>query len=155
METKVTVREATNADHEFIFELSPALAQVAKLSWHSDEDVQTMQDNYIAEMLKSTDQPTITLLAEYEGKSLGFVHARTHKDGISGEIAGTVPLLAVSNEAQGFGIGKLLMLEAEQWAKSMGCRLLHLEVFANNDNAKGFYHNLGFQPEMLHMIKTI
>lgn len=155
MQTTVTIRAANCGDHDFIFALSPSLAEVAKLPWHNEEDMQSMQDSYITEMLKPSKQPTTTLLAEFKGKRLGFVHARTHKDGISGEIAGTVPLLAVCAEAQGHGVGKLLMAEAELWAKSIGCRLLHLEVFANNDNAKGFYHKLGFQPEMLHMIKPI
>ena len=53
------------------------------------------------------------------------------------------------------GVGKLLIEYAEKWAKDLGCRLLHLEVFANNKKAKGFYLNNGFKPETVHMIKPI
>jgi ribosomal protein S18 acetylase RimI-like enzyme len=47
------------------------------------------------------------------------------------------------------------MQAAEQWTKQQGYRLLHLEVFANNDNAQGFYNNLGFKPEMITMVKAL
>jgi GNAT superfamily N-acetyltransferase len=83
------------------------------------------------------------------------MHVRTRKDDISGETCGTIPLLAVLPESQGLGAGKVLIEYAEMWAKDLGCRLLHLEVFANNKNEKGFYKNLGFQPETVHMIKPV
>ena len=95
------------------------------------------------------------LIAEKNQQPLGFIHACAHQDSISGEDCGTVPLLAVSPAAQGMGVGKLLMKAAEDWAKQQGYRLLHLEVFANNDKAQGFYQNLGFKAELVHMIKAL
>ena len=60
MENQVHIREAKGSDHPFIFSLSPRLAEVAELKWHSDEVIQTMQDDYIAHMLTQTDLPQIT-----------------------------------------------------------------------------------------------
>jgi GNAT superfamily N-acetyltransferase len=155
MANKVVIRKANKSDYPFIFELSPDLAEVAKLEWHPDDIIQKMQDEYISEMLAETSQPNATFIAETNNFPLGFVHVRTHKDGISGETCGTIPLLAVSPKSQGLGVGKLLIEYAEKWAKDLGCRLLHLEVFANNKKAKGFYLNNGFKPETVHMIKPI
>ncbi|MCP4989248.1 MAG: GNAT family N-acetyltransferase [Colwellia sp.] len=155
METQVVIREADEKDHPFIFELSPYLSEVAQLTWHTDDVMQKMQDHYISEMLAKTSQPTATFIAQINKTSLGFVHVRTHKDSISGETCGTIPLLAVSPESQSLGVGKLLVESAEQWAKNLGCRLLHLEVFANNKKASAFYQNIGFKPETVHMIKPI
>lgn len=155
MENLVVIREVQESDHPFIFELSPNLAEVAQLEWHSDDAIQKMQYGYIAEMLAETLHPNATFIAEANNVSLGFIHVRTHKDGISGETCGTVPLLAVSPKSQGLGMGKLLVNHAEKWAKHLGCRLLHLEVFANNKKADSFYKNLGFKPETVHMIKPI
>jgi len=155
MENLVVIRESQKSDHPFIFELSPNLAEVAQLEWHSDDAIQKMQYGYIAEMLAETSHPNATFIAETNNVSLGFIHVRTHIDGISGETCGTVPLLAVSPKSQGLGIGKLLINHAEKWAKNLGCRLLHLEVFANNKKADSFYQNLGFKPETVHMIKPI
>ena len=155
MENLIVVREAQESDHPFIFEFSPKLAEVAQLEWHTDDVIRKMQDDYISEMLAKTSQPNITFIAKSNNVQLGFIHVRTHKDDISGETCGTIPLLAVSPKSQGVGVGKILIEYAESWAKDLGCRLLHIEVFANNKNAKGFYQNLGFLPETIHMIKPI
>ncbi|WP_157964782.1 GNAT family N-acetyltransferase [Algibacillus agarilyticus] len=155
MKDLMLVREADERDRQFIFELSPNLAEVAKLEWHADDVVQKMQDDYISEMLAVTLTPNATFIAERNNVRLGFIHVRTQKDDISGETCGTIPLLAVTPKSQGLGVGKILIGYAENWAKDLGCRLLHLEVFSNNKNAKGFYQNLGFQPEILHMIKQL
>ncbi|BBN83525.1 hypothetical protein PA25_35100 [Pseudoalteromonas sp. A25] len=155
MTQKVIIREASEHDHAFIFSLSSYLAEVAQLGWHSDDAVQKMQDEYISQMLAHTSTANKTLIAEVADQPMGFVHVRKHQDGITGESCGTVPLLAVLPEAQGLGVGKMLMAAAQQWAKDRGYRLLHLEVFANNAKANSFYQNLGFKPEMLHMIKVL
>lgn len=155
MTKPISVRKALKTDHDFILSLSPDLANVAKLPWHSDNTVLQMQDKYTLKMLNSAPEPNITLIAEQDGTSLGFIHASSHKDDISEEMCGTVNLLAVSPSAQKMGVGQLLMNSAEAWAKNQGYRLLHLEVFANNSTAQRFYHNLGFEAEMLHMIKAL
>jgi len=155
MQNLIVVREAQESDHPFIFDLSPNLAEVAQLEWHTDDVIQKMQDDYISEMLAETSQPNTTFIAESNNVQLGFIHVRTHKDDISGETCGTIPLLAVLPESQGLGVGSILIEYAEKWAKDLGCRLLHLEVFANNKKAKGFYKNIGFKPETVHMIKPI
>ncbi len=155
MENNIVIRSAIENDHAFIFQLSPRLAEVAELKWHSDQVIRKMQDDYIAQMLAPTTLPQITLIAESNNKSLGFIHARSHRDSISDEACGTIPLLAVTKEAQGLGVGKRLIESAEIWAKELGYRLLHLEVFSNNQNAMGFYKNQGFEAETTHMIKTL
>jgi ribosomal protein S18 acetylase RimI-like enzyme len=155
MKNLIVVREAEQSDHTFIFELSPNLAEVAQLEWHTDDVVRKMQDDYIAEMLAETSQANATFIAEINNVQLGFIHVRTNKDEISGETRGTIPLLVISPKSQGLGLGKALIEYAENWVKELGCRLLHLEVFANNKSAKGFYENSGFKSETIHMIKPI
>lgn len=155
MNNEISIRNALATDREFIFALSPRLAEVADLPWHTDKTVQKMQDDYIAEMLVQTSVTRTTLIAVQHDIPLGFIHIREHQDGISGEACGTVPLLAVSPSAQGLGVGQLLIKAAEEWAKEQAYRLLHLEVFANNNKALGFYQKQGFEPETLHMIKPL
>jgi GNAT superfamily N-acetyltransferase len=155
MNNGVTIRVAAEKDRDFILGLSPRLAEVAGVKWHTEHVVQKMQDDYIREVLDRKTLDHVTLIAEKNGCSLGFIHVCAHEDSISGEACGTIPLLAVSPETQGMGVGQILMKAAEVWAKDQGYRLLHLEVFANNSKARGFYQNLGFESETLHMIKTL
>lgn len=154
-ESLIAVRQATAQDRPFISELSPRLAEVAKLCWHTAASVQEFQDAYIAEMLDRDCSSQITLIAEEDGLAVGFVHARESRDSISQEVCGTVPLLAVTPTSQGRGVGRLLMEAAEEWSREKDYRLLHLEVFANNVKAKDFYEDLGFKPETLAMIKPL
>ncbi|MFT5296759.1 MAG: GNAT superfamily N-acetyltransferase [Colwellia sp.] len=155
MTNNIIIRAAVESDRSFIFQLSPRLAEVAELKWHSDEKIQKMQDDYISEMLIQTPVPHTTLIAEKDSVPLGFIHARSHIDSISGQTCGTVPLLAVFPEKQGLGIGKTLVDSVEVWAKGLGYRLLHLEVFAQNKGAYNFYQKQGFEAETLHMIKQL
>ena len=155
MTSGIKIRNALRSDHDFIFALSPRLAEVAKLAWHSDDVIQTMQNDYIGAMLADTSVPFTLLIAEDNETSLGFIHVKAHKDEISEEMCAMVTLLAISPTGQGKGIGKLLMQAAEHWTKQQGYRLLHLEVFANNSKAQGFYNNLGFKPEMMTMVKQL
>jgi len=151
----ITIRIARDTDLPFIYSLSPVLAAGAKLDWHDRGAVQDFQDSYIAEMMAETSLRNITLIAEKEGLVTGFIHARESTDDISGEECGTVPLLAVKENAQGAGVGRLLIEAAEDWSKTHGFRLLHLEVFSTNDQARGFYQNLGFKPDTINMIKAL
>ena len=155
MTDHIVIRKAASDDHPFIFSLSPLLANEAKLPWHNETTMQKMQDVYIAEMLNNTEQPQLTLIAEINNEAVGFIHACSHHDSISGELCATIPLLAVSKSFNRCGVGSALMNAAEEWAKTQGYRLMHLEVFANNNKAQKFYKNNGFNPETLHMVKTL
>ncbi|KDC55146.1 hypothetical protein [Pseudoalteromonas sp. S3431] len=62
MKNLIVIREAEQSDHTFIFELSPNLAEVAKLEWHTDDVVRKMQDDYISEMLAEASQPHATFM---------------------------------------------------------------------------------------------
>lgn len=155
MNNNIKVRNAMTEDHSFILTLSPRLSEVAKLAWHSDDVVQTMQDDYIDAMVSETSVPHVLLIAEENEVPLGFIHVKEHIDEISNEVCAMVTLLAILPIAQGKGVGQLLMQAAEVWVKQQGYRLLHLEVFAKNTNAQGFYQHLGFQAEMITMVKPL
>jgi len=149
------IREATDADRSFICGLSPTLIEHAKLPWHSREVERQFQDRYIAENLDETSRRQKIYIAERDGVSLGFVQVVQSKDAISQEICARVPLLAVSKEAQGAGVGRRLMEEAKNWAKTCGYRIIQLEVFYNNDQARGFYEKQGFQNDTIIMVKPL
>lgn len=154
-DSSTRIRTATAQDLPFIRSLSPVLAGVIDVAWHTGEAVQSFQDDYIDAMIAPTDVRTATFIAAQASMPIGFIHVRERTDEISGEAAATVPLLAVSNAAQGSGAGRLLVAAAETWALDQGFRLLHLEVFASNSGGMGFYRHLGFQQETINMIKPL
>lgn len=151
----LTIRLSNDMDRPFIYSLSPILAAPAQLAWHDEDVIQKFQKAYIEEMLAETKEAHATFIAEADGAAVGFMHIRLRVDEISEETSATVPLLAVTEQAQGLGVGRALMQQAEAWAQQQNCRLLHLEVFSNNSAARGFYDRLGFQEETIHMIKPL
>ncbi len=62
--------------------------------------------------------------------------------------AALVGRLAVNHNAQGCGIGKMLLVDAIQRTLSVGDQIAiyAMVVDAINDNAKGFYEQFGFVP---------
>ncbi len=156
METSnVTVRKGSDFDIPFALELSPVLAGVAVLPWHSSEVIEEFQTNYINKMLLNKKHNSAFFIAEDQGKQLGFIYVCEHQDEISGEKSATIPLLAVESGSQGKGVGNKLLHKAETWALEQGFRLLHLEVFSANENGLKFYHRNNFKADTLSMIKQL
>ena len=52
--------------------------------------------------------------------------------------------IAVAGEAQGQGVGKMLLLAATEGLRREGIGVVHLEVRASNGRALGFYRAMGF-----------
>jgi ribosomal protein S18 acetylase RimI-like enzyme len=55
-----------------------------------------------------------------------------------------VDMLAVNSRFQGRGLGKQLLLEAEQFGLKKGCRAVRLFVDDTNTKAIGFYESMGY-----------
>ena len=156
METSiVTVRNGSDFDIPFALELSPVLAGVAVLPWHSSEVIEEFQTNYIKKMLLDKNHNSAFFIAEEKGKRLGFIYVCEHQDEISGEKCATIPLLAVEPDSQGKGVGNKLLNKVEAWAVEQGFRLLHLEVFSANENGLKFYQRNDFKADTLSMIKQL
>lgn len=152
---KITIRAAKDEDRSFIFDLSPLLAEQARLVWHSEATLRKFQDKYIADHLDGSEKGLTTLIAEMNGTACGFIIIHEGTDELSEEACTIIPLLAVSKEAQGKGVGKKLMTAAEHWALSNGHRLVQLEVFANNEQGRSFYQKQGYVEETLIMVKPL
>ena len=66
-----------------------------------------------------------------------------------------VEILVVAEDAEGRGVGRVLMSHAEEWGRAHGCHEVVLDVFANNHSAIAFYQRIGFAPDHLRMSKSL
>jgi len=55
--------------------------------------------------------------------------------------------MGVKKRYRGMGLGKLLLSEAEKWAKEKEVQKVKLEVFSSNDRALGLYQKFGYRIE--------
>jgi len=88
----------------------------------------------------------VTLVASpyYEGDAVGFVHFMLHGDLLY------IDMLAVAPAAQRKRWGNLLMVQAERFALSRGCKRSKVMVDTINTIGLTFYKKLGYTPTRIH-----
>ena len=57
-----------------------------------------------------------------------------------------IEVLAVDPAARGRGVARALMRAAESWAREHGFTRVSLNVWAQNERARGLYEHLGWEP---------
>ena len=85
-------------------------------------------------------------VAEEESQLLGFIHVERY-DVLYFESMANILGLAVKKVFQKQGLGKALLLAAENWAQENGIRLMRLNSGINRTDAHGFYEHLGYVSE--------
>lgn len=85
-------------------------------------------------------------VAEEESQLLGFIHVERY-DVLYFESMANILGLAVKKDFQKQGLGKALLLAAENWAQENGIRLMRLNSGINRTDAHGFYEHLGYVSE--------
>lgn len=137
----VTIRFAERSDVPVISELIRGLARYEKL-----EHEVTMTEERLDESLFGPKPYAETLLAEEDGKAVGFAlffhnfSTFLAKPGIYLEDLFVVP------EERGRGIGRALLERLAQIAVERDCGRLEWAVLDWNRDAIGFYEQLGAKP---------
>lgn len=150
------VRPATAADRDWILRLAPRLHDFGPPAYRTREQMDRAVVASIDEALSGArSDATVLVAASASGERLGFIHLHAAKDFFTGESHGHVSDIVVAAEAEGRGVGRLLMAAAEDWARGLGYRLLSLHVFDGNARARDFYARLGYQADIVKLIKTL
>ncbi len=113
--------------------------------------------DYISSLLDDPD--TAILVAEEAGQVVGVIITIV-RDTLPLPILtprriASVDIVAVRQDQQGRGIGRSLLVQAEQWARSRGASDMELTVFLFNEKAIRFYTELGFEGFSQKMEKKI
>ncbi|MDV3103000.1 ribosomal protein S18-alanine N-acetyltransferase [Thermococcus waiotapuensis] len=86
------------------------------------------------------NNPDTFLVAEYNGKVIGYVMAYLRPD-----LEGHIMSIAVDPAYRGNGIGSALLTEAIERLIQKGARYIGLEVRVSNERAIGLYERFGFR----------
>lgn len=81
-----------------------------------------------------------------ESQLVGFIHVERYEV-LYFESMANILGLAVKKDFQKQGLGKALLLAAENWAQENGIRLMRLNSGINRIDAHGFYEHLGYVSE--------
>ena len=151
------MRRARKADGEWILPLSSRLHDFGPPSFRPRRAMDAAVARSIGAALDAPESPDpAVFVAEDEtGRPLGFIHLHTQRDFFTGEVHGHVSDVVTAADAEGRGVGHALMAAGEEWSRSLGHRLLTLNVFDGNARARRLYAALGYEPDTMRMVKVL
>ena len=143
----MTIRPATKNDQELIREL-----------W-TEFEAELPEPEYLRESwedawsdLSQTVREGVALIAEEDGRAVGFVFCVL---GDRGRKTAHVTDIYVRPDARNKGIGRALLAEIIDPARSAGLDHVSLEVLISNGNARRLYERLGFMPMDVFMVAPL
>ncbi|MGB3560241.1 MAG: GNAT family N-acetyltransferase [Geitlerinemataceae cyanobacterium] len=135
---EVSIRSAQPEDVSVLFDLILALAKYEKLSDAVTGDAAALNDHLFGERSYAE-----ALLAEWEGKSIGFALFFHNYSTFLTQPGIYLEDLFVLPDYRGQGIGKGLIRQLARIAVDRGCGRLEWTVLDWNESAIGFYQHLG------------
>ncbi|MEO6132071.1 MAG: GNAT family N-acetyltransferase [Saprospiraceae bacterium] len=156
IKSNIEIRHATINDKSFIVSLIPRLNDFGPPPWR-DVEVMTAYDTLIIlDSLHFQPEGTAIFIAEDENhKPLGLIHLFIGNDYYNKEKHGHISDLIVASEAEGCGVGTMLLEKGEVWAREHGFKWITLGVFAQNTRARELYGRMGFGEDIVKYVKEL
>jgi ribosomal protein S18 acetylase RimI-like enzyme len=153
--TRVAIRSAVSADRAFLSTLAERLADFDRPAWRSHDEIADGDRRALFEALDDPRPGTELFIAELDGAPAGCLLMWTLEDYFSQQWHAHVSVIAVSKVAEGHGVGRALLENAEKWARDRGHDSITLSVFEGNRRAQTLYERVGYATEMRRMIKLL
>lgn len=148
------IRPVTPDDREFLEQVAPRLL-VGYAPWRDAGRMGETMRRFLLEGLDVSPEKGMMFIAEGPDSTRLGVVSIAHQVNFTGERQAYMGELAVVEEAEGQGVGRLLVATAEQWARDNGHELLVLDTGAANERARGFYSRLGYREESVRLAKVL
>jgi GNAT superfamily N-acetyltransferase len=119
--------------------------QIARLSGQLGYPATPEEIRLRLEALRSDPRHAVYVAAAAAGgRLLGWVHVFLYR-GVESDVRAEIGGLVVDATHRGRGAGRLLMEEAERWARGSGCRRVTLRSNVIREEAHRFYRKLGYE----------
>jgi GNAT superfamily N-acetyltransferase len=151
----ISVREGTSADRDFVIDTARRFAAFGPPSWRSALEVVAGEVRCLDEFFDGRLPDRTLVIVEDDETPAGFVFLEPAVDYFSGEPHGHLGMIAVTEGAEGRGIGTALMRAAEDWARGRGYAKLTLNVFEGNTRARTVYERFGYNVETIRYTKKL
>lgn len=137
------IRDARPADAPRLVELIDSLGH--------EIDEKSLRRN-LAALKKSGEPPLVATLGK-QVVGLCGINRRIaiHKPAPLGRIS----VLVVAEDAQGHGIGRMLVEAAEEWFRKKGCKLVEVTSNDRRTAAHAFYRHLGYDRTSIRFAKEL
>jgi ribosomal protein S18 acetylase RimI-like enzyme len=151
----VIVRRASELDSAAVRALVPRLVDFGPPPWRDSAEMTEADLSVIVNALTSSSDDPAIFVAEIDGQVVGFVHVRSMEDYYRRRPHGHVADLVVAQTAEGMGIGKRLLEQAEMWARGQSFDWLSIAVFEENVRALALYEKVGYRKDITRLIKQL
>lgn len=149
------IQEAKEKDIPILVELNNEV-QKLHIKWNP-EKFREINKNGVIEWFKElfNDKNVKVLIAFMDSKAVGYVIAKLLKREDNVFIYPSkfieIDQIVVTEKYRNKGVGKELVEEVKNYAKSLGINLILLSVLAKNTSAIKAYANMGFESETIRM----
>jgi ribosomal protein S18 acetylase RimI-like enzyme len=158
MSIPIKTRHAQPDDASWILSLVPRLHEFGPPRWRTVEQMNAGEHADLSNALNHLeDEASVLFVAEREADEarLGFLYATTAVDFFTSERHAHVKDVVVAAEGEGQGCGRVLLAAAEEWARTRGHRFITLSVFPGNRRAFDLYERIGYETDVLRMLKLL
>ena len=140
---KPQIRDARPAD-------APRLVELIRELGHEIDEKQLRKN--LAALKKSDETPLVATLDKAVVGMCGVGRRVViHRPAPLGRITA----LIVAKEAQGHGIGRMLVEAAEEWMRKGGCQLVEVTSNDRRAEAHAFYRHLGYERSSIRFFKKL
>ena len=129
---------------------APRLAELIHFLGHEIGEKAVRKN--LAALKKVGETPLVATLDKQVVGMIGLHRMVTvHRDAPVGRI----PVLVVAKEAQGLGLGRMLVDAAEQWCRKKGCKLIEVTSNDRRADAHAFYRHMGYERTSIRFFKKL
>jgi GNAT superfamily N-acetyltransferase len=154
--SRITVRDATAADRDFVVSLVPRLRAFGPPPLRPADALDHAERLTLERAFEDLGPDSLLVVAELAGVGrAGVAYAETWIDYFTGEQHGHLGILIVAERAEGRGVGRALLEATEAWAAGRGYRFLTLNVFAANEHARRVYERAGYVEDAIRYVKEL
>lgn len=150
-----TIRGGRAADRDFVVETARRFAAFGPPPWRTPQEIVAGEVRCLDDFFDGGMQGSTLLVADDDGRPAGFAFLEHHIDYFTGEPHGHLGMLAITQTAEGRGVGARLLGAAEDWASAQGYATLTLNVFDGNARARRAYERAGYQVETVRYVKAV
>lgn len=140
---KPQIRDAKPSD-------APRLVELIHFLGH-EIDEQSLRKN-LAALKKAGETP---LVATLDKAVVGLVGRHMMRTIHRAQPVGRIPVLVVAEEAQGHGIGRMLVDAVEDWCRKHGCAIIEVTSNDRRADAHAFYRHLGYERTSIRFFKKL
>ena len=138
----LTVRRAVESD-------DAALLEIDQTAWDASSGFPSYQDT-LRDSFFARSGPEAHLVAEYEGKVVGYLRLQDKYQFPEGAGVLTINGLAVAQSARGRGVASTLLAAAAAEGRLRDARKISLHVHSTNTAARRLYERHGYVIEGTH-----